>query len=169
MSHVQLQDIHFQQSNQLYVIINGQLVARENPLDLYIEVFKIVSQMVGTNSVIDVWLSRAPCSVCIDYLELIFSPFRVKPVLHVESLNYKGSNYELLRDLGCLAKLTTRNYQLKAWDWDLFKATYGGSCDYRSTTIHNTDYVTQKNYTRTLVDHVEENLMISSLAKLCDQ
>lgn len=167
LSRVQVQDIQFQQSDMLYIVINGQVIARENPLDLFIGVFRIVSQMIGTTDAIDVWLSKAPCPACIDYLELIFNSFRIKPVLHVESLDYIGSNYEVLRDLGCLAKLTTRAFHLKAWDWDVFRETYGPSCDYYSTDEHSTEYTTQKIYTKTLLDYLEDHYTRSALVNLC--
>ena len=167
LSSNQVQDIQFQHSDLLFVIVNGQLVSRKSPLDLYIELFWKVNQIVGTTSVIDIWFSHAPCSECINYLELMFGSFMVKPVLHIESLRYNGSNFDIIQDLGCLAKLTTRGFDLKPWDWDVFRETNGVSCDYYSDAKNNTEYMIQKNYTRSLLVFLEEDLTGSVLIELC--
>lgn len=168
LSSDQVEDIQFQQSGLLYIIINGQLVISRRPLDLYIKLSRIVSRMVGITSMIDVWFSHTPCAHCIDYLDMLFGSFTVKPILHVESLRYNGSNYDIIRDLGCLAKLSTKEFHLKPWDWSIFSAKYGLSCDYYSTAKHSTEYKTQKNYTETLLVFLEKNFTRSALVDLCE-
>ena len=165
LSHVQ--DIQFHQSNLQYIIINGQLISKPVTFDLFFELYQVVRQIAGSTTVIDVWFSHVPCAACITYLDLIFGPFAVKPVLHIESLQYKGTNYKTLRDIGCLAKLRTRNYQLKAWDWDVFRTKHD-SCDYYSASKSNTEYTTKRIYTEKFMNFFEGNFTNSSLAELCD-
>ena len=123
--------------------------------------------MVGVTTVNDVWLSHVPCSICIDYLAVIFGPFAVKPVLHIESLRPSGSNYEVLQELGCLAKLTTTEYRIKAWDWKVFDATYGQSCDYYSTANQNTTYMKHKKYTESVVIFLGGKFSRDALVLMC--
>ena len=137
-------------------------------MDLYVELFRIVSQITDISRVIHVWFGEVPCSLCIDYLDWIFAFFTVKPVLHIESLQYNGSNYNLLNDIGCLAKLRSRKYSLMEWNWTIFGTTYSESCNYYYSAVENhMDYMKQKVATKTLMDFLGEDLTGSSLTEFC--
>lgn len=165
MSSAQVQDIQYQQSSMFYMVVNGELVAKQEPFDLYYDLFRIVGNIVETTTEIDIWLSKIPCPACINFLHLII-PSSINAVLHVESLQYNGSNFETLRDLGCLAKLSNE-YDVKAWDWDVF-STRHDSCDYYATSKYNADYLQQKTYTKKLMTFLGGNFTKSPLTDLCD-
>ena len=167
LSRLQVEDIQSQQPDSLYAYINGMLIVRQQELDMYTELFRIVSNIGGIYGAIDIWLSHVPCLNCIYFLEYIFDLFPVKPVLHIESLQYHGLNYEVLRDLGCLAKLRTGGFRLAKWDWGEFSTTNGPSCSYYSAYKFNTEYLKQENYTRTLVNFLQQDFTNSHLVELC--
>ena len=152
----------------LYAIINGVLIARQEPLDLYIEIFRIVSYMAESTTLFDIWFSHIPCSACVQYMEMIFGSFTIKPTLYIESLRYNETSDMALRDLGCMAKLADYNYHLADWDWELFSVKYRHRCDYYFTTKHDEEYSNLKVYTQRLLNFLEGEFNKSSLAELCD-
>ena len=167
LSRLQVEDIKSQRPDSLYAYINGMLIVKQQVLDIYIELYRIVSLNSDTTGSIDIWLSHVPCPDCIEALEFIFSYFTEKPVLHIESLHYKGSNYEVLRDIGCLAKLKDSGFQLTQWEWGQFSTTNGPSCSYYSTPAISTDYMTEKMHTMRLVEYFQQEYTTSTLAELC--
>ena len=166
LSRAEVLDIQSQQ-DQIYIIINGIVIIKDNTLDVYVELHKIVSEMDRDIDIIDVWLSHVPCPACVNYLEWIFYSFPVKPFLHFESLQYDGFSYEMLRELGCLAKLKTGEFHLAAWDWGAFSIINGGVCQYYLTAQDNTDYLKRKEYTKTLLEFLNRSFTASTITNLC--
>lgn len=67
-----------------------------------------------------VWVNKTPCKDCVESLELTFKD-RGRPTLYVESLDYNETDYaQLMRSIGCMAKLEKYGFTVKAWDWSLF-------------------------------------------------
>lgn len=72
----------------------------------------------------ELWLNKAPCAICADYLEVAFDnrPGN-KPTIYVETLQYDETDYgNLLKSIGCLAQLQAKEFPIKAWNWNTFKA-----------------------------------------------
>lgn len=167
VSSEQVQDIKFHKSGILYIVINGTLIAKREPLDLYIELFRIVSMMVqDSTSVVDVWFSHTPDLASIEFLNYIFNSFTVMPVLHIQSIYHNGMAYEMLRDVGCLADLS-RNYSVFVWNWDLFSDIYG-YCNYYSSSELNPDYMKMTGFTTAMMDFFKMDSRRSDLLiELC--
>lgn len=123
------------------------------------------SDYTGQNSDRDqpneIWINKAPCVSCAHDLDAAFRdrPPGNRPKLYVETLQYAESNYgELLVSIGCLAKLQSKDYTIKAWNWNTFKA---GLQDTNSCTneidmrIAESDYSTPKAHLEQFVDIFE--------------
>lgn len=131
------------------MVVNGQVFVKEHPLDLYIELFRVVSQTAGTiQQVQEVWLSRAPCKACIVILQHIFYG-SWKPTLHIETWRterVQQSYPAVLQGMGCISTLKREQYTVKAWDWEEFAEEIGTTCaqyNVKPNTSHaeETDYL----------------------------
>jgi len=133
------------------MVVNGQVFVKDNPIDLYVELFRSVANTAGTSQQVqDVWLSRTPCKKCIPILEQIFSGRN--PTIHIET--WRTSNVELsyktvVQGMGCIATLKRAEFLLKAWDWEKFAGnTKTSSCNHYNTGLHvsyreESDYLNQ--------------------------
>ena len=131
------------------MVVNGEVFARRHPLDLFIELFRIVSQTAATRQTVeDVWLSRVPCKSCIQILEHIFYGSR-KPTLHIETWRTKKvqpSYTTILQGMGCISTLKKEQYRIVSWDWEkIGEGTGTTSCDYYHVQP-NTLYTEENNY-----------------------
>ena len=149
LSRDQVRDIQSHESDLLYMVVNGEVFARRHPLDLFIELFRIVSQTAATRQTVeDVWLSRVPCKSCIQILEHIFYGSR-KPTLHIETWRTKKvqpSYTTILQGMGCISTLKKEQYRIVSWDWEKFGEETGTtSCDYYHVQP-NTLYTEENNY-----------------------
>jgi len=138
LSSEQVRDIQSHQSDLLYMVVNGQVFVKNSPIDLYVELFRIVANTAGTSQqVLDVWLSRTPCKECISILEQIFSGRN--PRLHIETWrtsDVKLSYKTVLQGMGCIVTLKRAEYLLEAWNWKKFaEDTKTSSCDYYNTDL----------------------------------
>ncbi len=117
----QVEEIQSHQSDLYYIVVNGEVLVREHPLNLYADLLRVVLQSAARNQhVQDIWISRTPCKACIEILQLIF-PGSTKPTLHIETwrtAKIPATNYlAVLQGMGCISSLKTAKYPVESWDW----------------------------------------------------
>ena len=96
-----------------------------NELYLYLDILRSYNDD-DSSSTTSLWLSKAPCAVCTDFLNTTFRD-RSKPRIYVASLKYNEENLtNLLDSIGCLAKLEVAGFAVKSWDWTLFETYVSG-------------------------------------------
>ena len=137
------------------MVVNGQVFVKDNPIDLYVELFRIVAKRAGTSQQVqDVWLSRTPCKECIPMLQHIFSGRN--PTLHIETWRTSnvGLSYKtVLQGMGCMATLKRAEFSLEAWDWEKFaEATTTSSCDYYNKNL-SSSYNEESDYLDRALQH----------------
>ena len=167
LSSDQVQDIKFHKSDMMYIIVNGNLISKNNSLDLFTELYRLVFLILQHNdNLVDIWFSQIPDSTSIGYLNIILNRIRVKPVLHIESLSLNGTKLEFIRELGCLVILST-NYHIVTWNWEEFNTMYN-NCTYYSFPKNNAEYINQKRLTERVFTVLEREFeKIDMLSILC--
>ena len=167
LSSDQIQDIKFHKSDMMYIIINGNLISKKNPLDLFTELHHFVFLILQHHDhLADIWFSQIPDSTSIAYLNIILNNVRVQPVLHIESLSLNGTKLEFIRELGCLVKLST-NYHIVTWNWEEFSTMYN-HCTYYSIPENKAEYINQTRLTKRIFAVLERDFeRIDTLSSLC--
>lgn len=105
-----------------------RLVCFENRHRIHAEVnfvtwFNGINGMSGTHEVMDIWLSRSPCSQCVQ--QLIDGVLNVQGrgfTIHVATIYKGGSNNAWNENWRSLKNLIGAGVELKAWDWRAFRS-----------------------------------------------
>ena len=121
----QINDIlgsHTTNSSNVYIILNdgaefsGSL-SREYQ---WYEELSVDFQSPIVDTPTSVWINKTPCKDCVELLEVTFKD-RGRPTIYVESFDYNETDYaQLMKSIGCMAKLEKYNFVVKPWDWTLF-------------------------------------------------
>ena len=150
-------DIQSHQSHLLYMVVNGQIFAKEHPIDLFVELFRITSETYGTDQQVkDIWLSRTPPNISIGILEHIFHGSE-KPTLHVETWRtekVEPSYPSVLQGMGCISSLKNKQYSVKAWNWEEFAEETGTSSCSHYNEESNIAYAKEADHFQRSLQHV---------------
>ena len=170
LSTHQVQDIQSTDASQFYMVVNEEVIADQSVFELYVKLVRRVNENAGTKDTItDIWLSRAPCKICMQILEYAFSGSTTKPTMHVDSWqtnNDQRTTYgTVLQGMGCLSTLKSHGYRVVAWDWEKFhEETDSNSCNhYTNNLTLISAYAAEK-------ESLKQSLpLINGLDELCHQ